>query len=237
MMEKKEEVEGDHALPGEVHLLKSLVRPREQFGYFRRFNQTEGFFLRFLMICIVSALITAISYFLSSDHLLDMPIVEDVHLTENKLEASKYLLFVAGLIIGLVKPVIAVAFMAIVFLPFFRDVGFNKLFILQSVVYCVFMISAVFKLPFQGFLNTDEVWSPFSLGVAANYFSNNAFLISVLAFLSVFTVWAFYLTYSGLKQASYKSKTYIFAAVSLLYIGFMLLSSITHALQYGQLTL
>ncbi len=230
-------MEGDHKLPGEVHILKSLVQPREQFGYFRRFNRAEGFFLRFLMICIVSAFMTAISYFLSAEHLLDMPIVKEVNLTETKLQASKYLLMVAGGLIGLITPAVVISLMSIVFLPFFREVGFKKLFVLQSIVYCVFLISALIKLPFQGMLDTNEVLSPLSLGVIANYMTNNAFIISLFGFMSLFTVWAFYLTYTGLKQASYKSKTYIIAAVSLLYIGFILLSSLTYAMQYGQLTL
>ncbi|MDN4073766.1 YIP1 family protein [Fictibacillus terranigra] len=224
-------------MPGEVHILKSLVQPREQFGYFRRFNKAEGFFLRFLMICIVSAFLTAFSYFLSADHLLDIPMVKDVKLTDNKLQASKYLLMAAGGLIGFITPAIIISCMSIVFLPFFREVGFKKLFVLQSIVYCVFLMSTFLKLPFQGMLNTNAVLSPLSLGVIANYATNNAFIISLSGFISVFTIWAFYLTYAGLKQASYKSKAYIIAAVSLLYIGFILLSSLTYALQYGQLTL
>lgn len=230
-------MEGDHKLPGEVHILKSLVQPREHFGYIRRFSETEGFFLRFILICVVSGIFSGLSYFVSAEHLLNMPIMSEVKLNETHFRASKYLIAVAGGVIGFIKPAAAVLFMTLVFLPFFRDVGFKKLFVLQTIVYCVFILASVMKLPFQWMLHNYEVLNPLSLGVIANYVSDNAFITSLFGFISVFTVWAFYLTYAGLKQASFKSSTYIITAVSLLYIGFMLLSSLTYALQYGQLTL
>ncbi|WP_026676167.1 hypothetical protein [Fictibacillus gelatini] len=223
-------------MTGEIRFMKGILQPSTYFEFFRQVTAVKGFLLQFTVLLAVNAVVTGIAYYISFESFLQLPMMEHVKITNGQKDALHLFLALGGTIVGFLLPIFYITAITLLFLFFFREIGFKKLFYIQSVVYSIFIVANVFKLPFMAVTKTNEVMSPLGLGVLSHFFTENAFINALFGSLTIFLIWGIYVTYIALRWMSFKSKRYVLAVLFTIYGGYVLISSLFAALSNGQIS-
>ncbi|TLS37876.1 hypothetical protein [Pseudalkalibacillus caeni] len=211
-----------------VRFFYGITKPTRHFQTFKKETRERGFIWRFIVLLAVSSIVWAVTAVLNVQFAGTLP--EYSYLSEGNQTNVLLTEFITGGITGIIIPLIAIAVGAILYWPFFQEVGFKKLFVLHTYTYVVFLIAACLQLPFIAALHVPNDYSPFSLGVLADLITNQSFILSFLYSITIFLGWIWIVQFFALKNAAKRSNVYtvlsivgLTLAALLVYAGFQAL--------------
>ncbi|KKB36150.1 hypothetical protein [Bacillus thermotolerans] len=215
-----------------VQLVKGLLHPRRSLEQLEHAEKLKGLWGRIFLVVFLSTLI----YFLGG--LLGFQ-SESVSTYLPKsgtlLFEHEKMLFAAGQAIwGFLFPLLIIFLPSLVFWTFL-EVDFSKLFTLQSMVYVIYLIEYVLLILFNIALAIPRDSSPFSLGVIAQYISENEIVTSFFSFVTLFQVWAITLQYRFLKRVSSKQPTVVLTYVGVVALAMWLFSALFTSIHIDRL--
>lgn len=123
------------------------------------------------------------------------------------------LLFVGGKFLSGLFYAACILFIPSLYFGIFGEAPFLKLVVLQVFTLTILLIEQFLYIPLALLLGLDWYSSPISLGVIANYFTSNLYVIAFLGSISLFKIWTFYIQYKGLQALSDKKRFTIFLLV------------------------
>jgi hypothetical protein len=193
-----------------VQLFRGLKEPYIIGHQLTKSEKIEGTWKYTIILTLASLLIYSISAYLGiGNETLSNQIYQ---LTSSEFEASK-LLFAAGqVLIGVLGTILFIFLPAFVFWVF-SDTDYIKLVNIQLIITTIILLEKAISIPFHFYLGLDQVSLPFSLGVIAQYVTDNRFIILALAQITFFQIWALTLQYTYVKSILDRSNKVVLAIV------------------------
>ncbi|MFK2826374.1 hypothetical protein QYG89_11985 [Bacillus sp. B190/17] len=215
-----------------VQLIKGLFRSKDSFYRLDHAEEIRGLWTRISLLIIIS---TAL-YFLSGLLGIQSESVS-IHLADSstaEIQGQKILFAVGSAIWGLFYPLFILFLSALLFWTFL-EVDFRKLLVLQSLVYVIYLIEFCLSIFLNVTLAIPRDSSPFSLGVLAQYVTDNELVTSLFSFMTLFQVWAILLQYTFLKQNSEKKTRFVLVLILTITIVYWLFSTLFTSIHVDRL--
>ena len=192
------------------HSMRLVLGSFKPFSHFRPLQSAyrlKGSWWRIFLLTIVAFLVVGITSFMNIKYAGEMPEYAGI-------VADDRLLFVLSEVItdgllGLITFVLVVLGGALLYWPFFQEVGFKRLAYIHSYVVFILLIGMVLQLPFIPFLHEPSLVSPYSLGVYVDLITNSPFWLYFSYSLSIFLGWGTFVQYAALKQSTTHAKRYV----------------------------
>ncbi|WLR59456.1 hypothetical protein [Guptibacillus hwajinpoensis] len=192
------------------HSMRLVLGSFKPFSHFRPLQSAyrlKGSWWRIFLLAIVAFLVVGITSFMNIKYAGEMPEYAGI-------VADDRLLFVLSEVItdgllGLITFVLLVLGGALLYWPFFQEVGFKRLAYIHSYVVFILLIGMVLQLPFIPFLHEPSLVSPYSLGVYVDLITNSPFWLYFSYSLSIFLAWGTFVQYAALKQSTTHAKRYV----------------------------
>ncbi|WP_283152385.1 hypothetical protein [Guptibacillus hwajinpoensis] len=192
------------------HSMRLVLGSFKPFSHFRPLQSAyrlKGSWWRIFLLTIVAFLVVGITSFMNIKYAGEMPEYAGI-------VADDRLLFVLSEVItdgllGLITFVLLVLGGALLYWPFFQEVGFKRLAYIHSYVVFILLIGMVLQLPFIPFLHEPSLVSPYSLGVYVDLITNSPFWLYFSYSLSIFLAWGTFVQYAALKQSTTHAKRYV----------------------------
>ncbi|WP_338751720.1 hypothetical protein [Bacillus sp. FJAT-52991] len=207
----------------QLQLVKGLLRPTDSFYRLEQAETIRGLWSRFSLLVFFSVLISFVSGYLGVQA---EPISTYITKTNPTIFEWEKMLFAIGAAVwGLIYPLVIIFIPTLLFWTFL-EVDFRKLIALQTFVYLIYLIEFCLLIGLQLFLAIPRASSPFTLGVLAQYVTDNQLVINFFSFISLFQLWAFVLQYQFLKGASAKSPRYVFLLIMIITLVFWVFATL-----------
>ncbi|MFC2949240.1 hypothetical protein [Virgibacillus sediminis] len=138
------------------------------------------------------------------------------------MSAIQYEITKAGFIIGrLLYALLLSAF--VLFVPsllfhLLTNIPYKKLLVMQQAVLLVMLVERLTWIPLMLLSGLDWYVSPFSFGIIASYFTDNAWLIFFFGAISLFQLWIMWFQVKFLSTMAAISKKWLWANVFILHI-------------------
>ncbi|MGG1684965.1 hypothetical protein [Pseudalkalibacillus sp. NRS-1564] len=192
------------------HSMRLVLGSFKPFSHFRPLQSAyrlKGSWWRIFLLTIAAFLVVGITSFMNIKYAGEMPEYAGI-------AADDRLLFVLSEVItdgllGLITFVLLVLGGALLYWPFFQEVGFKRLAYIHSYVVFILLIGMVLQLPFIPFLHEPSLVSPYSLGVYVDLITNSPFWLYFSYSLSIFLAWGTFVQYAALKQSTTHAKRYV----------------------------
>lgn len=215
-----------------IHVLRGLFYPDLYTYKLRDSEYVPGVWKNTLMLVLLSGLIFGISaYFGIGSEYLSKNLTA---VSRENYELQKLLFMIGQLIWGLFYGV-AMIFIPALFFWTMSDIDLKKLVTVQLYVMPVLLLEKLVNIPLATELGLIKTSSPFSLGIIAQYITDNDFFIYFLAAITLFKIWVIFIEYKYIKMLTGK-RTWI---VLLLVIGinllFWLLSALFSFIQFEKI--
>ncbi|MEN8701730.1 hypothetical protein [Bacillus infantis] len=215
-----------------VRLFKGIFSPSYRSQQLEEAEFLTGYRLRLLLIITASALLYMLAAYFGMG--LEQLSNKITRFTGADFEARK-LLFVAGKgIFGIVYASAILFFPALIFWIAF-DAPYRKLVVIQMFVLLVLLIEKALFAVLALRLGLDSVSSPFTLGVAMQYLTNNEFWIILFSSISLFHIWTLYLQTCYIKKLTEKSSRIVYLIVIAVYIFVLLISTLFSYIRFDKL--
>ncbi len=190
-----------------MRLVLGSFKPFSHFRPLQSAYRLKGSWWRIFLLTIVAFLVVGITSFMNIKYAGEMPEYAGI-------VADDRLLFVLSEVItdgllGLITFVLLVLGGALLYWPFFQEVGFKRLAYIHSYVVFILLIGMVLQLPFIPFLHEPSLVSPYSLGVYVDLITNSPFWLYFSYSLSIFLAWGTFVQYAALKQSTTHAKRYV----------------------------
>ncbi len=190
-----------------MRLVLGSFKPFSHFRPLQSAYRLKGSWWRIFLLAIVAFLVVGITSFMNIKYAGEMPEYAGI-------VADDRLLFVLSEVItdgllGLITFVLLVLGGALLYWPFFQEVGFKRLAYIHSYVVFILLIGMVLQLPFIPFLHEPSLVSPYSLGVYVDLITNSPFWLYSSYSLSIFLAWGTFVQYVALKQSTTHAKRYV----------------------------
>ncbi len=190
-----------------MRLVLGSIKPFSHFRPLKSAYKLKGSGWRLVLLGIFAFLVVGLTSFLNIKYAGEVP--EYVGIA-----SDERLLFVLSEVItdgllGLVLFFVIVLFGALLFWPFFQEVGYKRLAYIHSYVVFILVIGLLFQLPFIPFLQEPSLISPYSLGVYVDLVTNQSFWLYFSYSLSIFLAWGTFVQYAALKQSTTLTTRYI----------------------------
>lgn len=207
----------------QLQLVKGLLRPTDSFYRLEQAEAIRGLWSRLSLLVFFSMLISFISGYLG---IQAEPV--STYITEMNptiFEWKKMLFAIGTAVWGLIYPLVVIFIPTLLFWTFL-GVDFRKLIALQTFVYLIYLIEFCLSIGLQLFLAIPKTSSPFTLGVLAQYVTDNQIIINFFSCISLFQLWAIALQYRFLKSVSTKSSRYVFLLIMIITLVFWVFSAL-----------
>ncbi|HEU5139548.1 MAG TPA: YIP1 family protein [Bacillales bacterium] len=197
----------------QVRLLKGITKPNEEFENMREADKIEGLGWRLVVLSIVSAIFAGLSvYFIQALGLADEMNkrfeISGSQMSESNVELGQTFALASGVFGGLVGPVITMVIGALIFLIFFSDIGFKKLFAIELYLQVIGLINTIVALIliliFQTYSGTF-----LNLGAITQLLTDDIFINSFFGGISIFLIWKLYVQINAYAKISTKSPAFI----------------------------
>ncbi len=214
----------------EVKLWRSLFKPHTHFYQLERGESIRGFRPRLYSLLLISMIVFWISGLVGiGSH----PLSTIQHLlSPSEYEVRKFWFSMGRLLLGLLFAGIVIVIPSLFYWTI-SEVQFKKLMILQLPVLLIYLIGKIISILFVVIFGLDWPSSPLSLGVAAQIFTDNHWIIPFFGAISVFQIWAISFQYTALKILSPKSSKLLFLFILVIHLLFWMF---TATLAYIDLT-
>jgi hypothetical protein len=171
----------------EVQLIEGIFQPKAHFLKLKEAEGSKGLWWRIVLLTAASGCLFFFMTVLGlgmEDLMANHPSVP-----LKKLEMMK-MLFAAGYVVqGICAPLAFIAFSSLLYKAVFREIPFYQLMTIQFYTAVIFFVEKVLFFPFRYFLGFNEVSSPFSLGMMAQLWTDQPFVIHLMNGLSIFFIW------------------------------------------------
>ncbi len=161
-----------------------------------------------------------------------MPEAVKMDLSADQKFAASVLIGIGGAIGGLVLPFLLIGSSTLAFWGFFRDIGFKRLYVLQTYLFVIILIGIAANLPYMFAFGSTEMLSPFGIGPWVKAITDHVFLTTLSGWITVFFVWHLYATVKLLIESSLKSKRYILTVTIGLHGLFILILSVINMMYH-----
>jgi hypothetical protein len=195
----------------EVQLVEGIFQPKAHFTKIKEAEVSKGLWGR---IALLTAASGCLFFFMAvlglgmEDLMANHPSVP-----LNKLEMMK-MLFTAGYVVqGIFAPLAFIAFSSLLYKAVFREIAFYQLMTIQFYTAVILFFEKVLFFPFRYFLGFNHVSSPFSLGITAQLWTDQPFVIHLMSGLSIFFIWGIIYQIFSLTILSSRSRTMIVPVV------------------------
>ena len=192
------------------HSMRLVLGSFKPFSHFRPLQSAyrlKGSWWRIILLAIFSFIIVGFTSFMNIKYAGDMP-------EYTGIASDDRLLFVLSEVItdgliGVLTMSVIVLGGALLYWPFFQQVGFKRLAYIHSYVVFILLIGMLLQLPFIPFLHEPSLVSPYSLGVYVDLITNVPFWLYFSYSLSLFLAWGTFVQYVAIRQSSSVSKGYV----------------------------
>lgn len=216
----------------QVRFLKGLLHPKDFLYQLEKAEEIRGFKVRVLWLFLASALIFSISALLGIG--TETISRELTGLSASDFETRKLLFLLGQFLWGLFFPAIMLLIPAAFFWTL-TDIPFKKIFVVQMFAVLVLLTEKAILLPLILQFGLDKSSSPFSLGVIAQYLTNYSLIVSFFSQISIFSLFALYLQYKGLRYLSDRKPGMILSMVIALNVLFWMISSFLSFIKFEKL--
>ncbi|HET7581059.1 MAG TPA: YIP1 family protein [Bacillales bacterium] len=212
-----------------VRLLKGIIKPSEEFAGMREADRIEGLGWRVVVLSIFSGIFAGLTVYILqalglADEINKQFQMSGTQAAEMNEQVSRAFTLVTGIFGGLVGPVITMAVAALIFLIFFSDIGYKKLFAIELYLQFIGLIHAVVAMilifVFQSYSD-----SFLNLGAITQLFTENLFINSFFGGISIYLIWKVYVQIKAYCHSSKKSMSYIAWTLVILNIVFLLIAA------------
>ncbi|MBT2661559.1 hypothetical protein [Bacillus sp. ISL-45] len=215
-----------------IHVLRGLFYPDLYTYKLRDSEYVPGVWKNTAMLVLLSGLIFGISaYFGIGSEYLSKNLTA---VSREKYELQKLLFMIGQLIWGLFYGV-AMIFIPALFFWTFSDIELKKFVTVQLYVMPVLLLEKVINIPLATGLGLIKTSSPFSLGVIAQYITNNDFIIYFLAAITLFKIWVIFIEYKYIKMLTGKRPGIVLLLVIGINLIFWLFSALFSFIQFEKI--
>lgn len=215
-----------------IHVLRGLFYPDLYTYKLRDSEYVPGVWKNTTMLVLLSGLIFGISaYFGIGSEYLSKNLTA---VSRENYELHKLLFMIGQLIWGLFYG-IAMIFIPALFFWTFSDIELKKFVTVQLYVMPVLLLEKVINIPLATGLGLIKTSSPFSLGVIAQYITNNDFIIYFLAAITLFKIWAIFIEYKYIKMLTGKRPGIVLLLVIGINLIFWLFSALFSFIQFEKI--
>lgn len=223
---------GDFTMAYRLQLLKGLFRPTREFAQLSQAEEIRGLWKKFSLLVLISVLLSLLAGALGIQG-------ENISAYMAKSDMYTYewlkLLFAAGSgIAGLLLPFFFVFIPTLLFWTFL-ELEFKKLIAVQCVTFSIYLIEYALLIAWNVFFSIPRESSPFSLGVLAQYATDNAIAIRFFSFITIFQIWILILQYRFLRTSEAKKPLFVFLLVLLTGFAFWILATLFTSIQVENL--
>ncbi|MFB6467390.1 hypothetical protein ACE38V_11330 [Cytobacillus sp. Hz8] len=196
-----------------VQLFRGIIHPKISAYQLQKAEQISALVKKMMLLFFSSLLLFALSAYFGIGN-------ESISKTINNWSAEEFearkLWFALGQVVwGVIWTGFILFFPALLYW-ILTDLEYRKLLVLQLFAGVILLLEKLVLLPFQYQLGIDVQSSPFSLGVLAQYITNNRFLIGFFGAITLFKVGIMFLQYHYLKILTDRtSKQLIFIILSI----------------------
>lgn len=206
-----------------LHLLKGLFRSTDELARLSHAEQIRGLWPKFLLLVLFSTLLSLAAGMLG---------IHGESISRYMAESDVYtyewlkVLFAAGSgISGFVLPFFFVFVPALLFWTFL-ELDFKKLLSLQCIAFSIYLIEFGLLIALNVLFSIPRDSSPFSLGVVAQYATDNSIAIRFLSFVSLFQIWIIALQYRFLRSSQARKPAFVIAIILLTAIAQWVLATL-----------
>ena len=215
-----------------IHVLRGLFYPDLYTYKLRDSEYVPGVWKNTAMLVLLSGLIFGISaYFGIGSEYLSKNLTA---VSRENYELHKLLFMIGQLIWGLFYGV-AMIFIPALFFWTFSDIEMKKFVTVQLYVMPVLLLEKVISIPLATGLGLIKTSSPFSLGVIAQYITNNDFIIYFLAAITLFKIWVIFIEYKYIKMLTGKRPGIVLLLVIGINLIFWLFSALFSFIQFEKI--
>lgn len=187
----------------QIRLWKGLTTPYVTAHQLHKAESYTGIWKRTTTLLIVALILSSISaYFGIGNEQMSKLIYNS---SASEFEAIKGLFAIGQVLQYIIVTAILIFFPALIFW-IFTDIGYRKLVVIQLYMVTIFLIEKVVAIPMQLWFGLDYASSPFSLGIIAQYITDNEFLINFFGEISLFAILAITLQFNYLKVVTEKTQ-------------------------------
>jgi hypothetical protein len=217
----------------EVKLIKGLTQPTYFFYHLKSTESISGIKKLIIMLLLSSAFVFG---FISSFGIGMDPLSKELNtLTATSYELEKFLFLLGRIILGMLYALITLFMSALIFWTISENGEYRKLVVLQGVVLLILLIERLTYIPLSIFLSLDWFSSPLSLGVIAQYITEEPWGIYFLGSFSLFKIWIFYIQYKGLKRLTQQKNWLIWLVIVLTNLFFWAITAFLAYIDFSTL--
>lgn len=203
----------------QLRLLKGLLYPKRSFFQLQKAESIYGIRLKISLLFLFSALVFAISGYTGiGSHVFSSELTHD---SSGVFEWLKSYFVTGRFISGILFAALVIFFQALWFWTL-TDVPYTKLIVLQAFIFPILLLEQAFNILLAIQMNLPWFSSPFSLGPAAHYITDNHFFIYFLGCISLFKIWAITIQLYGMKILSSRRQLPLFLIIIGIHIIFWL---------------
>ncbi|MCF6136774.1 hypothetical protein [Pseudalkalibacillus berkeleyi] len=192
-----------------VQVWRGLFKPEETIHTLRESKSIHGYRWRLLILLLCSSIIFGITFYIQSAEWLLLPEAVKLDLTNDQKFAASILIGIGGGLSGIILPFLMIGSSALLLWGFFRDIGFKRLFVMNTYLFVIILIGLAANLPFMYAFGSTEMLSPYGIGPWVKALTDHVFLTTMSGWITIFFIWHMYSTIRLLMEASLKSKRYI----------------------------
>lgn len=111
-----------------------------------------------------------------------------------------------------------VLFVPAAMLGLVTDIPYQKLVIIQQLVFAILLIERLIWIPLAVYAGLDWYSSPFSLGIIAAYLTSKSWIVLFFGAISIFQIWVMFLQVRFIRGLCSMSKPGIWASVIFLHL-------------------
>ncbi|HET7580101.1 MAG TPA: YIP1 family protein [Bacillales bacterium] len=196
-----------------IRILRGLTRPYEEFKGIKEADQIKGSGWRLVVLSILSAIFAGLFFYIVQALGLEPEVnqsftINSSQMSESNVPLGKNIVLVGGIFGGLVGPVITMVVGALIFLIFFSDIGFMKLFAIELYLQFIGLINTIVGLILIFVFQTYSK-SFLNLGAITELFTENIFINTFFSGITIFLIWKLYVQIRAYRHASEKSSSYV----------------------------
>lgn len=207
----------------QVRIWKGLTTPYVSAHQLNKAEKYDGVWKWTTIFLLITLALSGISAFLGiGSGQLSKLIYET---SPSEFQAAKGLFAVGQILQSLLVTVILIFFSALVFWVF-TDIEYRKLMVVQLFVICIHLIEKLIAIPLHFYFGLDNISSPFSLGVIAQYLTDYEILINFLGEISLFSIWTMILQYKFLRIITEVSNRRLYILIISINLFFWIFSAL-----------
>ncbi|MGM9967498.1 hypothetical protein [Rummeliibacillus sp. POC4] len=212
-----------------VNPIKGILKPNEYCAELEDAEQYSRYRLNIFFLFLISVF----TYIISGAFGIGTQSIssELSSIGNHAFEARKQLFLIGRLLQGVLVPCVLIFGSALYYFAFING-SFRKLVIVQLNVFSIFLIEKIIQLPLFLLLNVDATSDIFSLGIIAQYISNNELLIHFLGELTLFRVAMLAYSYYSLSRLVESRKKVVIAA-TILFLLYWIFASFMSYIKIG----